>query len=157
MSPQSKKASLSDRLGALASAAMAAEASEVSCSDTSKEGNMSEEKKENTLTDKTKDNQSLNKTGRSRNVPPTITFPRLAHSPPGAASGAKAGYGHPPPPYHPYPPPPPGVFYHPGPYPWGGYCPPPPPHMLRHMGFNPYREASTPGTYPPYALSLIHI
>lgn len=151
MSPQSKKASLSDRLGALASAAMAAEASEVSCSDTSKEGNMSEEKKENTLTDKIKDSQSLNKTGTSRNVPPTITFPRLAHSPPGAASGAKAGYRHPPPPYHPYPPPPPGVFYHHGPYPWGGYCPPPPPHMLRHMGFNPYREASTPGTYPPYA------
>ena len=76
---------MNDPLGALASAAMAAEASEVSCSeDTSKEVNTSEDKKgKNSGSEKeegkAKTTKESSKKNRSPNVPPTISFPRLTH------------------------------------------------------------------------------
>mmetsp|Transcript_37007 Transcript_37007/g.89928 ORF Transcript_37007/g.89928 Transcript_37007/m.89928 type:complete len:528 (+) Transcript_37007:53-1636(+) len=166
MPPQAaqEKMMMNDPLGALASAAMAAEASEVSCSDTSKEDTSASSKKKNASEsdkvekeDKSKPAEKQEKTNVARNVPPTISFPRPSQ-----------GYPHS---YHampPYPPRPmpPGYYphYHEGHYRWGGYggehqappyywkhaaYPPPPPHMMR-----PYREGAAYGPFmhgpPPH-------
>jgi hypothetical protein len=152
-----------DPLATLASAAIAAEASEVSCSDTSKQENAPCDKKEKrSETGKTEKEEGKSKQGDKSGkmhlppaVPPTISFPRSAQGPPGSYPPSY----HPIPPYHLHPPPP-GYYhhYHDGHYRWAAYpgehpppffwkhAPyPPPPHMMRH-----YREGTNGAQYPAY-------
>lgn len=180
MAPQDRgtipgKNVLADPLGALASAAIAAEASEVSCSEASKGDNSTSHKKDDKTskasekTEKEEDKSDAEEklsTGQSRRVPPTISVPRLTHHPgvpPPPPPGTSYPAYHPVPPYHhPHAPPPPGYYghYHWVSYPAGEHPPPqyywkhsphPPPPMMRHVPFN-YRESPSAGAphYPPY-------
>eukprot|EP00980_Cylindrotheca_fusiformis_P007340 scaffold1525_cov142-Cylindrotheca_fusiformis.AAC.140 len=167
---------LDDPLGALASAAIAAEASEVSSSDTSKGENTSCDKKEKEAEmekPEKKDQESNKKDDKSPGaapshaVPPTISFPRTAPTPPGPPPGTYPPTYHQMPPYqsHPHPHPPPPAYYHAvpyheRPYRWAAYSPgehPPAPYYWKHSMYPPpthvihhYREGGAPSRYSAY-------
>mmetsp|Transcript_22862 Transcript_22862/g.54167 ORF Transcript_22862/g.54167 Transcript_22862/m.54167 type:complete len:580 (-) Transcript_22862:116-1855(-) len=132
-----------DPLDALASAAAMAEASEASCSDTSKPadssahegaGGVKDEKKEHDVVDK-------NDGSPKSRVPPTISFPASQTSSPTSSSS-------PPTAYHPHGPGAPHYAYppHPGPHPPPQYLGIPPAPYGPWQGYHPGALAAAPGS-----------
>ena len=154
---------MNDPLGALASAAIAAEASEASMSDTSKEGatkknnrpHFNSVKEYNTTRNKGVEEDAEGESSESLRVPPTITFRRTPTHPKAPSNKNINSHRYPPQahqpaffgPHHGPPPPPVG---HPFALPHGPTPPPTPGHPLAPPHGSPHGPLPPHGAYYRY-------